>query len=319
MPLPSIEKTWSFDVNKGVVAGTTVESCGQRTIFQVKQSILTLPGWTVKGSSDNVTAGMDGVDRLDTYTDWVSRYSAGTRSWIVFKNTLSGLELLLEGSAASSTNENRYMRPFYSVAAGFSGGSTTARPTASDEISFASTSTGDAVVASTVQPHVVHVMGSSDGSAVRVFVLSNGVATYSLIVGTLGDALPGVLGNYWAGAQSGSTAFGIATWLATNGARLSYNSTAWTLALSTISIGTVAFSSSNAMTVPDVTGAWNIVPILIAGEFSSSTTVFGRCIDLWFGATSRPHGSTYPEDGTNTFAQFGNLVVPWNGSNPVVA
>jgi hypothetical protein len=45
----------------------------------------------------------------------------------------------------------------------------------------------------------------------------------------------------------------------------------------------------------------------------------GKMNDLWWGSTGKPTGTTYPEDGSRQFAQFGRIIVPWNGTSPRVA
>jgi hypothetical protein len=40
----------------------------------------------------------------------------------------------------------------------------------------------------------------------------------------------------------------------------------------------------------------------------------GYVTDMWAGCA--PAGSTYPVAGVSRYAQFGNIVVPWNGSSP---
>ena len=37
----------------------------------------------------------------------------------------------------------------------------------------------------------------------------------------------------------------------------------------------------------------------------------GKVQDMWWGGGS--HGDTYPDDGSKQFAQFGQLIVPWDG------
>jgi hypothetical protein len=97
--------------------------------------------WTCAGSSDSVTAAMDGTNRLLANANWV-RASAGTaHSWIVLKSPTTGfgpapVYILLD----YSTGSNDTVAVAYSKL-GFTGGSTTAAPTATDEFAIGLNST----------------------------------------------------------------------------------------------------------------------------------------------------------------------------------
>lgn len=88
--------------------------------------------WTVAGSSDGVTAGMDGVDR------WTSTFNAAkivhasagsAHSWIVLYNAALGVWLTLDFASASVSQ----VIPYFAYAAP-TGGSVTARPTSTIEV-----------------------------------------------------------------------------------------------------------------------------------------------------------------------------------------
>lgn len=76
----------------------------------------------------------------------------------------------------------------------------------------------------------------------------------------------------------------------------------------------------------DLTDEWELLSIGLVGEMTggyqatgpSGRGRFGRLFDLWYGSTRRQTGDTYPNDNTRQFAQFGALVVPWNGTQPRV-
>lgn len=88
--------------------------------------------WTVPGSSNSVTAGMDGADRLSTTSNIVTTATGGAaHSWCVTKDSL-GLSILFDWSAHAT--DRRYAKIYMSPSAGFTGGSITARPTATDEV-----------------------------------------------------------------------------------------------------------------------------------------------------------------------------------------
>lgn len=94
-----------------------------------------LPGggaWAVEGSSDSVAAGMDAVDRWGTWNATkIVRASAGVaHSWIVLKspNAIGPRYLCIDYASASDQNA-----AFVFSNNAFTGGSITARPTATKE------------------------------------------------------------------------------------------------------------------------------------------------------------------------------------------
>jgi len=95
--------------------------------------------WTVEGSSDGVTAGMDATDRWgSTFTaSKLVRATEGTaHSWIVLKSpTALGLRLLINYNGSSEGQA-----AFTCAPGAYSGGSVTAKPTATNETSFGTSS-----------------------------------------------------------------------------------------------------------------------------------------------------------------------------------
>lgn len=95
------------------------------------------PSWVCKGSSAGSTgkgAGMDGRDRWHTQTDMQFTSGAtGNHSWIVLRNTANGVEILIDLAFASVS---RRIEAWVSPELGFTGGTTTTRPTAGDAFRF---------------------------------------------------------------------------------------------------------------------------------------------------------------------------------------
>jgi hypothetical protein len=93
----------------------------------------TLGLWTVAGSSDGVTAGMDGVDRLGAAFDptkIVQGTAGSAHSWIaLFSPAMNGVRVYLLLSADSATAANGSI--IFAKAA-FTGGTATANPTSVD-------------------------------------------------------------------------------------------------------------------------------------------------------------------------------------------
>jgi hypothetical protein len=88
--------------------------------------------YQVLGSSNATTAGMDGINRLATAADVVNVASGSSspRSWVVYKNPATGVSYCIHCRPVG-TGDGEVVISNSSL---FTGGSTTARPTATDEI-----------------------------------------------------------------------------------------------------------------------------------------------------------------------------------------
>jgi len=164
-------KTW--EVTQCIVYNTDGDAAFEcsKLLYLIKQVFIggTVP-WVVKGSSSSTEAGMDNVDRWTDRSKLVWA-SSGAHSWIVFEipnldpganNVQVCFDLL---------NSNRaYFNAYLSPAAGFTGGSTTARPTATDE--------GTAIFSGQWMwpdqtSSTAYVCKSTDGQCNRVFISYN--------------------------------------------------------------------------------------------------------------------------------------------------
>ncbi len=88
MGLPTITQTWTISFNNRFVFLTTsvVKDVMAAYMVSLKNFLKTTMGFTVKGSSDGTTGGMDGVDRITSVSAWQVRSALNTSapcSWIV--------------------------------------------------------------------------------------------------------------------------------------------------------------------------------------------------------------------------------------------
>ena len=191
MALPTVAKTWRYNVNnKKVTASNYVYH--QVLMLDLKNILInnspaiawdTPPAsiWTVDHSCDSITAGTpaDGVDRWVTSANLVWDRPNDPHSWIVYKTGMNGgvAEVLVDldnDNNASLGSEPENITCFLSPGGLFTGGTTTNRPTASDEVgemtrgqtvgmwAGAQTSTGLDIG--------YHVMMSDDGAEMRIFM-----------------------------------------------------------------------------------------------------------------------------------------------------
>ena len=139
MALPTLEKTYEFVVNQRVdqVTYNTELSMHQKMMWDIKETLtgFTNAAWTVAGSSDGTTAGMDATDRWVAYTDLT--WNTGNHSWIVLTRAAGG-QIVIDLDISSATPQQAFI--YASVSGGFTGGSISARPTATVVIRLRTTS-----------------------------------------------------------------------------------------------------------------------------------------------------------------------------------
>jgi hypothetical protein len=334
MALPALAKTWQFVSNGTSCVNQPIASLGsiiadnRRLLRSIKNALTGFASnpWTVRYSCNTTTAGTagDGVDRWATDADlaWATTTS-GARSWIVLRQTgiATNFEVCLDlvGAGTDSTN-GLGGQLFVSASAGFTGGTTTARPTATDESAQALSGSGVAVLRwSQLTADLAtrwSVMQSSDGACTRFWFYAAGVLRGFYMFDKPTNIVTGWTNPSYALAAAGtSTAAtaGLANVAAYVG-RFRALGINGAMAMGCETAGTVIFpSDANAGAVPnDIDGSWPMLPI---GLSSSSVGVKGRhgtLADIWLGSNTIPDGDTYPL-ATTDFVQVGSLILPWNG------
>lgn len=177
MAFPVLAKTHRLAYNIAIAAQGTQLATNRRLARTLKNTILGLAGapFTCRYSSSGSVAGSagDGIDRWAADTDLVSANAGAPHSWMVFRS-LQGWEFLWTWEAVSGSLTACSM--WASGAGLFTGGTVSARPTASDEFQFLSNSGwgGSNDVA-----WKLHVDGASDGGLLRVEFATGGTVTYS--------------------------------------------------------------------------------------------------------------------------------------------
>jgi hypothetical protein len=318
MPLPTLSKTWQHNVNQVIPAQGSNLATNRRNFKLLKDSLIgfgTLP-WTTRGSSNSTTAGMDAVDRWATDADLV--WGGGVHSWYVFRQTgiATNFEMCLDLNSSSPYIGTLAVSP----SVGFTGGSTSARPTATDEIVLINNNVLGGAYNGDVDTKL-HVMQSTDGQCTRVmFWAQNGNTTFYLfdkpnnpvsgwtnpsvsiaIAGGLGGAVVASLGNLLTAANGRGR-----------------GTSTMNLYLTAEGIG----SSGNLMDLlTQVNDFDSNAPFFPIGLLSLTTSHRGRhgsLFDLWYGMTIIANSDTYPNDASRQFAQLGDLILPWNGSVPLI-
>jgi hypothetical protein len=159
------EKIWQYCLNNHLADYSSVAALSKSNVLALKNglmgngvSFLNQSGaaigspqglWTMYASCDSVTAGTmnDGVDRIGADATKLVRNTAGNaHSWFVLKSPLMstptfqpGANFYLIGDVAAAGDQ--LMINYYWSKSAPTGGSTTARPTATDEMGFSNTGT----------------------------------------------------------------------------------------------------------------------------------------------------------------------------------
>jgi len=148
--------TWRHDVNQIIPQGASTLATNRALLLALVAS-LKGGNFTVLRSSDGVSAGAagDGVDRWVDAADLVFAPGAGAHSWILLQGL--GFQLLIDLSSASALGDQFRIR---ASIAGFTGGSITAAPTATDE--FVVGDGTDTYLNSSNGAYVLHVVDAPD-------------------------------------------------------------------------------------------------------------------------------------------------------------
>jgi hypothetical protein len=331
MTLPVLAKTWQFNINQTIGLGTILLNRAA-LLFAIKSSMTGFASnpWTVAYSCDSSTAGTagDGVDHWTTAANVVFGTSTAAHSWIVLKQTgiASNFQVLISASPeAGSISSSSYVISIYiSPSAGFTGGSTTTRPTATDEVTmltcginggpgFGGTTPGTAATR-------VQALQSTDGACTRFFLCKAGIVWGVLLFETVSPTINGTWSPAWycrvnkSSASSFPVQNAAADFYSLGGA-ININSTPATAGLTAEGLGTLfgPIDTTFGNLANDVDGAWPMWPMGLVSATASARGRHGTMIDLWYGSAAVTDGDTY--DATSKqFAQFAGLIVPWDGS-----
>jgi len=318
MPLPSLSKTWQFNVNQTVAASGTQLTNNRSSLRAIKDSLLGFGStpWTTRYSCDSVAAGSagDGVDRWDSNADLVWS-AAGAQSWYILKQAgiSSNFQIGLFLNVASSNGT--LLTLSFSPNAGYTGGTTTAKPTATDEVTLISqTNWGGNNV--DVQQRI-HVMQSTDGQCTRIMMCDTGVFKMMWMFDKPGNPVTGWSNPSITLALASNSSTDVLTTANLSSAAnvRGFGSASMSIFLTSEARNTTQLKS--VFTVANsFSGEFPFFPIGLSSETASHVGRHGTVQDLWFGLSSLADGDTYPNDVSRQFMQAGELIVPWSGAVP---
>lgn len=327
MAMPVIELTWQHSVNTQKGNTSVLNDDNKSVLFAIKQALIGISPktgrslgwtnpWTVVSSSNGISSGAS--DYWNSESDLV--WSTGSHSWVVLNQPGAGIEICLD----LSNNNTGYMTQVWSPSTGFSGGDINTRPSAGDQIVLRNNTTwlgGQALPFGAR----IHVMTSADGRRARVLVgitagnnagiclfwlydeakdPVNGWTNYNVALSTDSDVNNPVTTHPYlantariAGVHAGSPMYMYAS-----------NESTWRN-----SSGIKGIVNSAHIWAPnDFNGEWPLTTLGLTSQTSGAVGRHGQLIDIWFGSDLM-HGKSYPDTLEKQFAQFHNIVVPWNG------
>lgn len=143
--LPTLSRTWTITPNNRI-SYVSLNDMIAHYLYGVKQ-FLVAHGYTVVGSSDGVSAGMDGVDRWVTFSNAATRgvNANAAQSWMCLRDG-SGVYMLL----CYQGGTDDLIAFLFSPGAGFTlAGTATFQPVASDQVNFSSGAAQSILLATT--------------------------------------------------------------------------------------------------------------------------------------------------------------------------
>jgi hypothetical protein len=328
MATPTNVKTWQYALNLTTFAdnttvGNAYESASRR-LFQIKSFLtsaddFTTP-WTVVSSSDAATAGV-GDKWLDA-GDLIWRADTGGAifSWIVLRQAaISATFEVMIGCEQDNTSDDGKRIIVYVSQAGFTGGTTTTRPTATDERRLRShTEYWGSGQVNTAYDSQTHVWMSDDGECTRIVIYIQGTVTGYWCFEKPANPVPEWTTPYFACVLGTSNITVDQTTYASfydSANILSY------FAGDAVSMYMSGEGFASAAAGEYLTNAGQLTNNWSAGSMGliSTTSPFrgrnGEVFDLRWGFKSTAGEVRYfPADGSKTFVQISDFILPWDGT-----
>ncbi|CAB4196544.1 hypothetical protein UFOVP1290_64 [uncultured Caudovirales phage] len=342
MTVPSKEATYTISANEQILAQSSYSNTNSLVLLTFIKRLITM-GWTCVGSSNGTSCNtVDGASHsslLLTLSDLVYNTAGNPHTWIVLENTLHGTlgagnpQLLIDLS--NNNGGHSYVYHYISPTGIFTNGNVTDAPTALDSIE--SSPFYDAN--NNQRPlHLSLDAPSNVNGRLNVISSNDGYSTYAILCAS--GKVMGIWGLCRAVNVSGSA--WATPWVIMQIGPLYYNIDSFpTPNISNIKFKTAIGASTASVTLGVITenicyiGDTNRYLVNYQTSYDQETSEFPFCqIGLW--ATASPYigrkgtirdlylstyniqpGMTYPDDGSKQWAQFGDFVFPWDGTNTV--
>lgn len=310
MSLPTPSTTYQVKTNQRIVGMGAAATTNQiYALYQIKSSLTDAVTFTtsalVKGSGNTSAGAMDSVDR---WSSAASMTLAASPWWIVLEFPGLSCQLCISYNNTSTFTARVGM----SVGKLYTGGSSSAIPTATDEVIVYNAASAAGLPYNVINANndqVLHHSQANDGTAVNLVLCSN-YAAYTFL--RLGRVLSAVTNWTTATVASLTTACTYAA-LSTAAASVSRIGTTNVTANWTAE-GYGSTPIHSALNVPDDdTTYWMMPPVGLWCPTTGKRGRKGLVQDVWWAQAGGVAGFVSPYD-TRLFAQFGDVMIPWNGA-----
>ena len=352
MPAPTLQFDWRFQVSQSFAAATPA-AMRQALLRGLKNSLLGVGSWTDSAgdaasvtspwtmvrSSDSVSAANS--DLWDSDADLVWAAEASVHSWIVLVNAnffgaANPLYMLINCNPSGTQNAT-IMMSF--SRAGYTGGTTSARPTATDEhivrpVAGSVTTAGwqgddNATVSVSMR---MHFMMTDDGRKFKIYFTRNSLCIAKWELFDIDEDEAGWTEPYCFVIHSEDMTLGADVELLTF-ANVSADATFNWYARQEGGIGDFRLDylipSAGSYAVADsvcgsalngFNGRWMPLPQFLRGIAPAAEAPLAVVPDSWWARIAEGTGSPMRDDVAefNQFMQFGYDIVPWNGSTIVL-
>ena len=324
MGLPTLQKTWNYDVNeiRDFAAATDIERA-RALLFYMKEQLVDSGKWAVEASSDATSYKNVGDADPDLWIDKddLNRGST-TRSWCILYNSTLGVSLCIDMQTSYDYQCDVYLVKGHYNADGL----TTSKPTsANTEITYANTSSALGRDGGSTRV-VLHSMWSTDGECFRFYAISNGTnpGVAAFILEKPSNAPDGWTNPIifdWIGDSNDETWPTLARWYTglniyaeVNGSIHQMYATGEACADGNEPITQRADCNPSDL---DTGGGYLLQPMGLYGKDPGIKGSNGRLTDIWWRPIEMAIFDTLPDDGTRQFIAVGKVIWPWNGSVPV--
>jgi hypothetical protein len=326
--LPVLEFTWQTVLNLQAGLSSTTDADNKDIMFKIKSTLTGFAQnpWVVVSSCDSTQYGAADY--------WISSANlvwslSGNRSWIVLEN-IDGAQICIELQWANAYSY--YAHISFSPAGLFTSGALNAKPIASDETVITSNPASYADFwggRGTAGSNRLHAWHSTDGKHTRLILCNNSISNAFFYY----DSLTVQNGVTWT-TPSICRWFGhttndviLAASLMSNTAGycahagvLSGHSWAREMASTTPQDINVNMDTTSARPILAVTGVWSFTSGVLGKWSMPSASGRSAIPDLFLGGTGVVNGTGYLNgSAVRTWVQFGDIVLPWDGSTVLIS
>lgn len=311
MALPVLELNWLRDINHAIAYAGSVILTNRAWIWALKERLIDTPAdWSVVNSSDGTNTG---GDRWLTAANLIWAAAASPHSWIVLEAG-DGRQILISLEGASAIGGVWLVA--VSVGGLYTGGTASARPTATDEIILIAASGDNGGRDSGTNGVVFHIWHDDSGENTRIAICTGGVVSGYLAFETPVDTVDGwanPTANIAITANQGTNVLTVANLF--DGASFKARNVAGsgTMDMFMSSEGFNSAGGFEGITAANGwSGEWDMWPTGLASNNSGSEGRHGRLADIWYGSSGVNTGDFYPvAPALPEFVQLGCIILPW--------